>query len=145
MERLKINLSAENLNREENNSYSDWEEIELYETTDKSAPFVSIGRGQLMFNAVACQLIDDDGSYSFAKLLKRKEGKKTVIAVKFLKEYEDNSIKIKRKYQNGKAVQGITVASKKIIETIFGKDGANDGMVRHKVELVDKNILKIVD
>lgn len=124
----------------------EWEIFKIKETGGKSVPFVSIGRGQLDFNAVACELVNDDGSYKFAQILKGRENGKAVVAVKFIREYEDNSIPIKRKtMKDGTKIQGMTVRNKDAIETLFGKDGANEGMVRHKVEPIDKNILKIVD
>ena len=124
----------------------EWEIFKIKETGGKNVPFVSIGRGQLDFNAVACNLVNDDGSYKFAQILKGKENGKAVVAVKFLCDYEDNCIPIKRKVmKNGTTIQGMTVRNKDAIETLFGKDGANEGMVRHKVEPVGENILKIVD
>ena len=111
----------------------EWEVFKLDQTGGRTAPFVSIGRGQLDFNAVACELVGDDGEYKFAQILTGKERGKAVVAVKFLKEYEENSIPIKRKaQQNGKSIQ-------------VGKDGSNKGMVRHKVEPIGENILKIID
>lgn len=124
----------------------EWEVFKLNQTGGRTAPFVSIGRGQLDFNAAACKLVNDSGEYKYAQILKGKEGGRAVVAVKFLKEYEENSIPIKRKsQQNGKSIQGMTVRNKDAIESLFGKDGKNDGMVRHKVEPVEENILKIVD
>ena len=87
----------------------EWEVFKLDQTGGRTAPFVSIGRGQLDFNAVACELVGDDGQ------------------------------------QNGKSIQGMTVRNKDAIERLFGKDGSNKGMVRHKVEPIGENILKIID
>ncbi len=124
----------------------EWEVFKLDQTGGRTAPFVSIGRGQLDFNAVACELVGDYGEYKFAQILTGKERGKTVVAVKFLREYEENSITIKRKVQqNGKSIQGMTVRNKDAIERLFGKDGSNKGMVRHKVEPIGENILKIID
>ena len=124
----------------------EWQIVKIEETSGKSVPFVSIGRGMLDFNAVACNLVKDTGNYQFAQLLKGKDKGKAVIAVKFLEEYEDNSVPIKRKTtKNGKTIKGMTISNKGVVEQLFGKDGANNGMVRHKVELVGENILKIVD
>ena len=124
----------------------EWEVYKLDQTGGRTAPFVSIGRGQLDFNAVACELIGDNGEYKYAQILTGKDKGKAVVAVKFLKEYEDNCIPIKRKtQQNGKSIQGMTVRNKAAIEKLFGKDGANEGMVRHKVEPIGDNILKIID
>ena len=123
----------------------EWEVFNLKQTGGRTAPFVSIGRGTLDFSQAACELINDDGSYKFAQLLTGKDKGKAVVAVKFLKEYEDNCIPVKRKKINGKVLQGMTVRNKDAIERLFGKDGANNGMVRHKVEPVGENILKIID
>ena len=126
----------------------EWQIVKVGERSGKSVPFVSIGRGQLVFNAVACKLVNDKGNYKFAQILKGKEKNgKAVIAVKFLEEYEEDSIPIKRKQQNGKVIQGMSVVNKGVIEEVFGKDGSNDGTVRRKVELIPEadNILKILD
>ena len=123
----------------------EWEVVRINETSGKNVPFVSIGRGQLDFNAAACKLIGDEGQYKYARILKGKENGKTVIGVKFLMDADSDTILVKRKVQNGKIIQGMTVVNKGIIEELFGKDGSNDGMVRHKVELMDGNILKIKD
>ncbi len=123
----------------------EWEVFSLKQTGGRTAPFVSIGRGTLDFSQAACALINDDGSYKYAQLLTGKDKGKAVVAVKFLKEYANNCIPIKRKQINGKALQGMTVRNKDAIERLFGKDGANNGMVRHKVEPVGENILKIID
>lgn len=122
----------------------EWEIVKIDQTKGNNAPFVSIGRGQLDFNAVACDLVQDDGSYKFAQLLTGKDKGKTIVAVKFLKEFETNTIPIKRKSQNGKSIKGMTVALKGVISDLFGKDGSNDGMVRYGVELIGENMLKIL-
>jgi len=123
----------------------EWQVVPVKQTSGKSVPFVSIGRGQLDFNAVACELINDDGSYRFAQLLRGKDKGKSVIAVKFLVDYEEDAIPLKRKTQKGKTIAGLTVRNKGVVTELFGKDGDNAGMVRHKVELIGENILKIID
>ena len=122
----------------------EWDIVKIDQTKGNNAPFVSIGRGKLDFHAVACELVQDDGSYKYAQLLTGKDKGKTVVAVKFLKEFENNTIPIKRKTQKGKRIKGMTVANKGAISDLFGKDGINDGMVRYGVELVGENILKIL-
>ncbi len=123
----------------------EWNVVKISQTSGNNVPFVSIGRGQLDFNAVACDLIKDNGEYRFAQLLTAKEKGKTVVAVKFLKEVETNTIPIKRKKQNGKIIKGITIANKGVISDLFGKNGSNDGMVRYSVELIAEDMLKILD
>ena len=124
----------------------DWEVFQLKGTDGRSAPFVSIGRGAIDFSQSACKLINDNGDYKFAQILIKREGMKTLIAVKFLKEYEDNCIQITRKKdKNGKQIAGMTVRNKDAIERLFGKDSSNNGVVRHKVEPIDKNTLRILD
>jgi len=123
----------------------EWNIVEIKETSGKNIPFVSIGRGQLDFNAVACDLVNDVGQYNYAQILTGKENLKIVIAVKFLTEYESNTIPIKRKQAKGKVIKGMTIVNKGIVSELFGKKGTNEGMVRYKVELIDKNILKIID
>ncbi len=123
----------------------EWQIVKVNKKTGNNIPFASIGRGQVDFNTVACGLVGDDGSFKYAQFLKAKEDKKTVIGVKFLKEYEEDAVPITRKVQKEKIVSGMTIRNKGLIKELFGKDGANDGMVRHGVELVGENILKIVD
>ena len=122
----------------------EWNIVKIDQTRANNAAFVSIGRGQLDFNAVACDLVNDNGSYRFAQLLTGKDNGKTVVAVKFLVEPELNTIPIKRKYQNGRSIKGMTVVNKGAISDLFGKDGTNDGMVRYNVELIGENMLKIL-
>ncbi|MCR4960568.1 MAG: hypothetical protein K6A74_03870 [Lachnospiraceae bacterium] len=123
----------------------EWQVVKVKNGSGKNVPFVSIGRGQLDFNAVACDLVNDDGSYKYAQFLKGKEKGKTVIGVKFISEYEENAVPITRKVQKEKVIAGMTIRNKGIIEELFGKDGSNDGMVRHGVELAGDCILKILD
>ncbi len=123
----------------------EWEVFKLKQTGGRTAPFVSIGRGALDFSQAACELINDNGAYKYAQILTGKEKGKAVVAVKFLTDYEDNCIPVKRKQIEGKTISGMTVRNKDAIEQLFGKDGANKGMVRHKVEPISDNILKIID
>ena len=121
----------------------EWEVVKIKQTGGNSVPFVSLGNGRLEFNAAACQIVNDEGQYKFAQILKGKEKGKTVIGVKFLTEYEENTIPIKRKKQSGKMLQGMVISNRGLIAELFGKEGSNNGMVRHGVELVAENILKI--
>ena len=123
----------------------EWEVVEIKSTGGKNAPFVSIGRGALSFNAAACDLVNDDGSYKYAQILKGKENGKPIVAVKFLKQFAPNAISITRKVQNGKEIKGMGVVHKDTITNLFGKAGSNDGTVRYSVELAGENILKIID
>ena len=122
----------------------EWSVVKIDQTKGNNAAFVSIGRGQLDFNAVACDLVNDDGSYRYAQLLTAKENGKLVVAVKFLRDPEIDTIPIKRKSQKGKSVKGMTVVNKGVISDLFGKDGSNDGMVRYPVERIADNMLKIL-
>lgn len=122
----------------------EWSVVKIDQTKGNNAAFVSIGRGQLDFNAVACDLVNDDGSYRYAQLLTAKENGKLVVAVKFLLDPEIDTIPIKRKSQKGKSVKGMTVVNKGVISDLFGKDGSNDGMVRYPVERISDNMLKIL-
>ena len=123
----------------------EWNVVKISQTSGNNVPFVSIGRGQLDFNAVACSLVDDCGQYKYAQLLTGKEKGKTVVAVKFLQDHEPDTIPVKRKTQNGKPIKGMTIVNKGIISNLFGKNGSNDGMIRYSVELIDNNILKIIE
>ena len=123
----------------------EWSIVKVDQTSGNNVPFVSIGRGQMDFGAVACDLVNDDGNYKFAQLLTGKDKGKTVIAVKFLTEYEADTIPIKRKAQNGKVIKGMTVVNKGIIADLFGKKGNNEGMVRYRVEKICDNMLRIIE
>ncbi len=120
-----------------------WEIIKINSNSGNNIPFVSIGRGQLDFNASACKLVGDKGQYNYAQFLKNKENGKPVIGVRFLERQSDDSIEITRKKQNGKTISGMTIRNKGTINELFGKDGSNDGMIRYNVELVEPNLLKI--
>ena len=61
-----------------------------------------------------------------------------MVAVKFLEEYDENCIIIRRKSTGGKVIQGMTVRNKGTIEKIFGKNGVKQGMTRYPVMLVEK-------
>ena len=122
----------------------EWDVVTIEETSGNNVAFVSIGRGQLDFSAVACELVGDNGQYKYVKLLTAKEDGKPIVGVKFLIDPEPNTLPIKRKEQKGRKIKGMLVANKGVIEKLFGKDGANNGMVRHKVCLADEpTILKI--
>ena len=123
----------------------EWNIVKVNQTSGNNVPFVSIGRGQMDFSAVACDLVNDNGSYKYAQLLTAKDKGKTVIAVKFLTEFEPDTIPIKRKCQNGKSIKGMTVVNKGIVTDLFGKKGNNDGMVRYSVEKIEDNMLKIIE
>lgn len=121
----------------------EWQVVKINKTGGNTVPFVSIGNGRLEFNAVSCQLVHDEGQYKFAQILRGKDKGKAVIAVKFLTDYDEDTIPIKRKQQNGKPVQGMIISNKGLIAELFGKEGSNNAMVRHSVVLVEDNILKI--
>ena len=123
----------------------EWNIVKISETSGKNVPFVSIGRGQMDFNAVACDLINDDGSYRYVQILTAKDNGKTIVAVKFLFDPESDTIPIKRKTQNGKIIKGMTVVNKGVLANLFGKNGTNEGMVRYKVKLINENMLQIID
>ena len=123
----------------------EWKVFKVEETSGNTTPFVSIGRGQMDFNAEACRLVNDSGQYKYAQLLTAQENGKAIVGVKFLIDYEEDSIVVRRKVINGKTINGMTIRNKGAVEKLFGKDGANKGMVRHKVVLAGDDILKIID
>ncbi len=123
----------------------EWSIVKIKQTSGNNVPFASIGRGQIEFNAVACDLLKDDGHFCYAQLLTAKDKGKTIVAVKFLREFEPDTIPIKRKSQKGKIIKGMSIVNKGVIADLFGKNGTNEGMVRYGVELVDDDILKIID
>ena len=121
----------------------EWNVVKIEQTSGHNVPFVSIGRGQLDFNAVACDLIGDNGQYRYVKLLTGKENGSLIVGVKFLCDPESDTIPIKRRSQKNRAIKGMIVANKGVLESLFGKKGINEGMVRHRVEKADENLLKI--
>lgn len=123
----------------------EWQVVKIKQTDGRSSAFVSVGRGQLDFNAEACKLVGDTGNFKYAQLLTAQENGKVVVAVKFLEENKEDCIAIKRKNIDGKAIQGMTVRNKGTIEKIFGKNGVKQGMTRYPVTLIEKNMLKIID
>ena len=123
----------------------EWSIVKVKQNSGNNVPFVSIGRGQMDFSAVACDLVDDNGDYRYAQLLTAKDRGKTIVAVKFLTEVEPDTIPIKRKSQHGKAIKGMTVVNKGIVEGLFGNNGANAGMKRYGVEKIGDNMLKIIN
>ena len=123
----------------------EWSIVKINQTSGNNVPFVSIGRGQMDFNAVACDLVKDDGKFKFAQICTAKDNGKLVIAVRFLERYEDDTIPIKRKTQKGKEIKGMTIVNKGVMSNLFGKKGVNDGMIRYSVKLIDSNMLQIVD
>lgn len=123
----------------------EWKIVKINQSIGKNVPFVSIGRGQMDFSAAACELLEDYERYKYAQMLTAKENGLTVVAVKFLEEAEEDTIRIKRKKQNGKKIKGMTVVNKGVISALFGKNGSNDGMIRYKVERIEKNMLKILE
>ena len=64
-----------------------WNVVRINQTSGNNVPFVSIGRGQMDFNAVACDLVKDNGKYRYAQLLTGKDNGKTIVAVKFLTDF----------------------------------------------------------
>lgn len=122
----------------------EWQVVKIKQADGRSSAFVSIGRGQLDFNAEACKLVEDTGNFKFAQILTAKENGEVVFAVKFLEEYDENCITIKRKSIDGKVIQGMTIRNKGTIEKLFGTNGVKEGMTRYPVTLIEKNILKIM-
>jgi len=123
-----------------------WELFTVDKKGGKSTPFVSIGRGNLNFSALACELVEDRGQYKYAQIYTQNEKGKRVAAVKFLEDYQENSIRIKRKSdKDGRTIPGMTITHKGAVKDLFGKDGSNDGTIRKNVEKVAPDMLKIID
>ena len=74
----------------------EWDVVAIEETSGNNVAFVSIGRGQLDFSAVACELVGDNGQYKYVKLLTAKEDGKPIVGVKFLIDPEPNTLPIKK-------------------------------------------------
>ena len=122
----------------------EWSVVKVKQEEGRSSAFVSIGRGQLDFNAEACKLLKDTGKFKYAQLLTGEEDGKVVYAVRFLEECREDCIAIKRKKIDGKEIQGMTVRNKGTIQKIFGRNGVKEGMTRYPVTLIEDNILKIL-
>ena len=124
----------------------EWNVVSIKKTTEgNKAPFASIGRGSVNFNAAACELLGDYNKFKYAQFLtaKGKNGK-LIVGVKFLEEHEDNSIEISRKkYSDGKLVSGMTISHKGAVKEVFGAKGVIKGTERHSVSYEGDNILII--
>lgn len=123
-----------------------WETVKIYgDQKGRSTPYASIGRGKISISAAACELIENNEKYTYARLLKATQNKKTFIGIIFFTEYVDNTIKIKRKEINGKRIAGMTIENKSVIEDLFGTDGSQKATTRYSVKLDDddKNVLVI--
>ena len=125
----------------------EWKVVTPEVSKGRKAPFVSIGRGKLDFNAAACDLVGDDGSYTHAQILEAKDGNKTIVGVRFFKEFQPGCIAVTRKKMaDGRLIAGLSIAQKGTIERLFGKDGRNEGTIRKSVRLdPDDNVLIIED
>lgn len=123
----------------------EWKEVELKPRTSRNAPFISIGRGGIDVNAVACDLVGDTGQYTHAKLLKAGE----MIGIQFLTKEDVNAIMIRRKSKtkNGKQIKGITFRNKEAILRVFGSVGIKDSTSRFAVKKDPdhENILIVTD
>ena len=123
-----------------------WETVKIYgEQKGRNTPYASIGRGKISLSAAACELILDYEKYTYVKLLKATQNKKTLIGVQFFTEYVSDSLKIKRKVIDGKQIAGMTIENKGVISDLFGNDGCQKGTTRYSVKLDDddKTILVI--
>lgn len=123
-----------------------WETVKIYgQQKGRNTPYASIGRGKISLSAAATELIENNEKYTYVKLLKATQNKKTYIGIQFFKEYVADSIKIKRKEINGRQITGMTIENKGVIEDLFGSDGIQKGTSRYSVKLDDddKNILVI--
>lgn len=119
-----------------------WEPVKIYnEQKGRNTPYASIGYGRISLNAAACELIKDNNEFTYAKLLKATQGKKTFVAIRFLKEYDSDAIKIKRKTIKGKLIAGLSIETKGVIADLFGTDGENKVATRYNVkkEKYDEN------
>lgn len=123
-----------------------WETVKIYgQQKGRNTPYASIGRGKISLSAAASELIENNEKYTYVKLLKATQNKKTYIGIQFFSEYVADSIKIKRKVIDGKQITGMTIENKSVIEDLFGSDGIQKATSRYSVKLDDddKNILVI--
>lgn len=113
----------------------EWSIVKI--TTEKkgrNTPFASIGFGKIALSAAACELIEDYEQYKYVELLRGKRNNKLCIGVRFLKNNTQDSIAIKRKIVDGKAINGITIENKGAIEEIFGITGTARKTTRYNVD-----------
>lgn len=123
-----------------------WETVKIYgDQKGRSTPYASIGRGKISLSAAACELIENNEKYTYARLLKATQNKKTYIGIIFFTEHVTDSFKIKRKQINGKQIAGMTIENKAVMESLFGTDGIQKGATHYNVKLDDddKNVLVI--
>ena len=111
-----------------------WQTVKIpNESRGKCTPYASVGHNSLSLNAAACDLIENYEDYDFVELLRAEQNKKILIGVKLCKTSSNNSIKIARTKYKGKYVKGITIANKKVLESLFGVDRASGAVTRFPV------------
>ncbi len=117
-----------------------WEVVKIDSSRQgKNTAYVSVGFGRLALSSAACDLIKDFNEYKYAQLLKdRKEGK-LLIGIKLYKEFEANTIKIgKRKFKGTVIEKSLLIDNKRIIEDLFGIQGAQNKSTRYPI-ILDEN------
>ncbi|HIX08886.1 MAG TPA: hypothetical protein H9683_01740 [Firmicutes bacterium] len=113
----------------------EWTTVKI--TSDKrgrNTPYASIGFGKIALSAAACELIDNYELYPYVELLRGKRNNKLCIGVRFIKNTTQDSIKIKRRISDGKAIAGLTIENKGIVEELFGITGTARKTTRYNVE-----------
>ena len=117
-----------------------WETIEIGKKTHvEGIPFASVGHGRMALSAAACELVANYGNYHYVKLLRAKENGKTIWAVLFLMEKEDNCLPLKRKTVKGKVIGGIEVTDRTALREMFGDQTDSKSVKRFDVSVDSKN------
>lgn len=124
-----------------------WETVKIKnDKRGRNTAFASIGFGAIVFNAAACDLVENFNEFKYAKILRARKNGKLCVGVKLLKDYEEDSIKInKRKFKGEVVEKSLSINNKLLMEDIFGIQGTQNKVTRYSVLLDsdDKNILVI--
>lgn len=122
-------------------------EWKLIQIDQKQSPMVTVEPGRFVFNAAAGELVHDDGSYCYAQFFSARESWRTVMAVKFLTEPQDNCLPLMRLSRTEDFPGEIVVQDSGIISAQFLKEKQHerDVSLRFAVERIDESMLKIAD
>lgn len=112
-----------------------WEVVQIPSNKKgRTAPYASVGNGRLSISAASCELITNYDKYTFAELLRGKDGKNPCVGVRLLKEATPNSLAIKRKKIDGKFITGMEISNKNILLELFGLTATAKKMTRFDVK-----------
>lgn len=114
-----------------------WETVKAINYRGKAS--IGVGFGKIQINDRACKMISENyQDYKWAKLYMNED--KSLLAIKILKEHEEEAIKISRR----KNVSGIEIQSKAHTETIFGETGIQKKVTRYEVAKKENEDMLII-